>query len=726
MSRSAASGASPTTRTIGDILLERGFVTSEKLEEAVKRQEHSGKPLGQILVEEGAISRLELASALAEQWSDIGSVSPEFGLGTEPSELGAPLVELQELRNSRRVLEERLRAYEELPLTREDEDERALLASRLAGVEAAVAGLQEHDVARDVIKVRQLVDKLSARVEELAHTTPSSDDARAAAERVGDVDRRLAALGAAVEKAFREMERRAEQSDDALGALATEVRSGPAAAVDGLARRVAALEPLLAGLAPSERVDALEATVQALARAAAERPDPASAIDGLGRRLDALAGDVASVSATHAEVAALGSRVDEIAAALHARVEELAVRQRTDGGLAGAVDELTARVDALSSRPVADGETDTRVAELAVRLDHLGATVEGLGAAVEREGGPAESDPVLLARLDGLTRDVSELRSRPSADPDLAARHEALAQAVGELQARPTGIDELRAAIEALTARVDAVADRPAGDPRAAALLDALQARIDVLEGRVDDAGSPGDLVSPLDERIARLEHLEQERSAQLEGVEALAREAGDLARERAAAGSDALSERLAALERGAAELGDQVRRAEEDAAGRLGSLDARLDRVAARLDEPERARVPVSVSDALAAAGATGDDQDVERLRMMVERLMHDFAEHRRAVSSALSSREFTALLEELAARVDELQAGGVVAAPGGNGAPAPRADVRALATRLDEVEESVRTSRDGVFRRLERMMGTIDWRLQRLEHPESIDDER
>ena len=92
MSRSAASGASPTTRTIGDILLERGFVTSEKLEEAVKRQEHSGKPLGQILVEEGAISRLELASALAEQWSDIGSVSPEFGLGTEPSELGAPLV----------------------------------------------------------------------------------------------------------------------------------------------------------------------------------------------------------------------------------------------------------------------------------------------------------------------------------------------------------------------------------------------------------------------------------------------------------------------------------------------------------------------------------------------------------------------------------------------------------------------------------------------------------
>jgi hypothetical protein len=132
-------------------------------------------------------------------------------------------------------------------------------------------------------------------------------------------------------------------------------------------------------------------------------------------------------------------------------------------------------------------------------------------------------------------------------------------------------------------------------------------------------------------------------------------------------------------------------------------------------------------VSDALAGDGApraAGETHDVERLRMMVERLMHDFADHRRAVSSALSSREFTALLEELAARVDELQEGGVVAAPGGAGPAGGRAEVRELTRRLDDVEESVRESRDGVFQRLERMMGTIDWRLQRLEHPEQAED--
>src|SRR5262245_21129201 len=71
MKRVAAAPAASPQRTIGEILLEHGYVTEEELAAAVQRQEETGFPLGQILVEAGAITRLELASALAVQWADV-------------------------------------------------------------------------------------------------------------------------------------------------------------------------------------------------------------------------------------------------------------------------------------------------------------------------------------------------------------------------------------------------------------------------------------------------------------------------------------------------------------------------------------------------------------------------------------------------------------------------------------------------------------------------------
>jgi hypothetical protein len=40
---------------------------------------------------------------------------------------------------------------------------------------------------------------------------------------------------------------------------------------------------------------------------------------------------------------------------------------------------------------------------------------------------------------------------------------------------------------------------------------------------------------------------------------------------------------------------------------------------------------------------------------------------------------------------------------------------------SRVDEVEASSIAGRDTLLARLERIMGTIDWRLQRLENPGS-----
>ena len=71
-------------RRIGDILLELGFVGEEALAKAAVEQERSGLPLGQILVEQGAITRLELASALAEHWSDQVSITPLPGPTAAP------------------------------------------------------------------------------------------------------------------------------------------------------------------------------------------------------------------------------------------------------------------------------------------------------------------------------------------------------------------------------------------------------------------------------------------------------------------------------------------------------------------------------------------------------------------------------------------------------------------------------------------------------------------
>jgi hypothetical protein len=54
-------------RTIGEILLANGYVDQTQLDRADERHRETGFPLGQILVEAGAITRPDLAGALAVQ-----------------------------------------------------------------------------------------------------------------------------------------------------------------------------------------------------------------------------------------------------------------------------------------------------------------------------------------------------------------------------------------------------------------------------------------------------------------------------------------------------------------------------------------------------------------------------------------------------------------------------------------------------------------------------------
>src|SRR5256886_8648917 len=64
-------------RPIGQILVEKGEISEVDLEAALREQERSGRRLGEILIEQGRTSWLALARAIAEQVLDIQSSTPE-------------------------------------------------------------------------------------------------------------------------------------------------------------------------------------------------------------------------------------------------------------------------------------------------------------------------------------------------------------------------------------------------------------------------------------------------------------------------------------------------------------------------------------------------------------------------------------------------------------------------------------------------------------------------
>jgi hypothetical protein len=166
--------------------------------------------------------------------------------------------------------------------------------------------------------------------------------------------------------------------------------------------------------------------------------------------------------------------------------------------------------------------------------------------------------------------------------------------------------------------------------------------------------------------------------------------------------------------------------------------MEARIEWLAARVEAAAAAPAqPVAQPAGSGGKGrskgdapATAVDQDVEKLRMAVERLMLDFAEHRRALSATLPSRDLEERLRKLTEHVDELSGAVTVGVPAaGNGMPSSggtidrelAGQVKSLVGRVEEVEASAAAGRETMLARLERMMGTIDWRLQRLENPDS-----
>lgn len=55
-------------RKLGEILVEKGFITREELERALEIQKEEKKPLGEVLIETGYITEDQLLEALSEQY----------------------------------------------------------------------------------------------------------------------------------------------------------------------------------------------------------------------------------------------------------------------------------------------------------------------------------------------------------------------------------------------------------------------------------------------------------------------------------------------------------------------------------------------------------------------------------------------------------------------------------------------------------------------------------
>jgi type IV pilus assembly protein PilB len=72
------------SKRLGEILVERGRISPEKLTDVLRRQRETSKPLGQILIQEGVLTEKDLSDALGEQlgiphvWLRKGLVDPRI------------------------------------------------------------------------------------------------------------------------------------------------------------------------------------------------------------------------------------------------------------------------------------------------------------------------------------------------------------------------------------------------------------------------------------------------------------------------------------------------------------------------------------------------------------------------------------------------------------------------------------------------------------------------
>ena len=480
-------------RSIEDILLEHGHVTREQVDEVIAAEPEAGRPLGQILVEAGTITRLQLASALAEQWSDSGApIAPPDGLALSgfpslPPRPDPATPDQSELLSRLRLVEE---ALEKLNAS-DGEDESVAF-------QAAVA-----EVSERLSSAEPAIEELGQRLEALAAEAGRDGRVDELLAVVAGLHDRMSSVGKAIDTA-------SQRNDELTAEAATEIER----VREDVSALTAALPELAQGYeAQGQDLEKLRGLVDNLGQRPAGDPDLGAQIDDLRAVVEALTERPTSDPVLVAQVDTVALRLAEVGD----RVDVLSAAVQSTTGDEEALQELKSALGELAQRPHVDPAADRRVEELAAALEEL----------AQRP----QADPAADARIDELAAALEELAQRPLADPEAGQRLDELATTLEELRssmvaldAKPAGdpaldeklfevtarLEELERAdvLDELRARVVELAERPAFDPALADRLAELETKFgalpanDVLAELGDGDRALGDRIDGVGARI--------------------------------------------------------------------------------------------------------------------------------------------------------------------------------------------------------------------------------
>ena len=686
-----------SARLIGAIFLERGLVTEEQLESALALQVETKEHLGEILVQHFGVSRIELASVLAEQWAELeranaGATPPEVEkptLQVVPDENAAAQVasddaDAVEDGEPRRPLGE---IFVERGLVTDAQLDIALQIQKEGGEK-----LGEILVAQGSITRLQLASALAEQwtaLRKIRPPSPHEDPAVPAPTTVTvrevvpspEVDRLHEAVSAL------EQRLRAAESVAAREPWREEI----ATATEGLQGMVAKLEERLEEAATRDElvpVEELRTRVQELANrleenAASERIQDAD----LTRRVEsAAAAAEAAKSSLGGAFESLSLRLADVESRVHDRTELVALQQEVstlverlgqlggedrDAENAGLRDEVKRLADEVNRLAAVSGELDP---ELAARVDALSSRLDDVVPALRAVEAAASNDDrnviereltALASRLEGLEKagseiaeirgSLAELHARPAVDSVLADR-------LSHYGAAPDQLAELRGRLEQVERQSAELAD---GNP-------ALDERIESLGGRLEALETAG-----ATDELLELQRAVEELAARPAADPALAERV-----ERIADRLEALpsAERVAELRERIDELAlrpvsdpglsERIERVANRldvtaSADQLDELRARLDEVAARGPEPAEGVAELRAKVETLASRPVVDPGVVSRLDTLANRL---------DVTASADQ------LDELRARLDEVAARGAEPA---EGVAELRAKVENLASR-------------------------------------------
>ena len=725
-------GEPPPRRQIGEIFVEKGFITLGQLADALEEQKLSGRKLGEILVSKGDLSRLRLWDALEDQ-----AAMPDAG-GTESMTEPDPATGLRVAADaltdgpSQHVVADPTAPAAEAPSTRPHgfETWKPKADATVKELELRIEQLEQAGTMPDTLlgKLREDVVALSDRLDALAGPEDEWRDALAAltgriedvvsgaaasAATVTELTTRLDALAAAVATAAP-----GEPTDDVsadLDDLRATIEALPTRArdLDPLRERVDEVAATLADKVAREESEALRRDLDSLRAAVEALPVQTGDVEALRLRIEQVAtelteratGDREALRRDVAELRAVldglpdpGRDIDD----LNARISSLATADQA-AGLRRDLEQLRSELDAVSA---ASGTTDTLDAldRLTIRVDRLS---EALEAATSRE----DTD-VLRRELDTLHAAVTEARQP---DPELARLAIRLDELAGALTATASradadelrhGLEELRdslsrvsapsEALDILHRRLDEVASTIAATTREE--TDRLRRELGELRSSVQTLPASGDDVATLRDQVERVAGALEEHVSHAASHDEVARLREGLDELRAAAEHHAPRGELTAVVERVDELFgrfDAATTAEQALGTRVDELSDALSTRATRKqadalrhDLDMIARSIDALPSPTEAVGALSERIDhlagtveASATRSQVDALRHDLDSLRAALESRPApSEEWRDLLAELGRRVDDLVSGNGQIASAFEG----------LSTRIDSADEA------------------------------------